>query len=57
MTNKNKVKNSAQIVKGKVEEAVGSATSNSDLEVEGHTDQAKGHIKQAGETVKDAFKS
>jgi uncharacterized protein YjbJ (UPF0337 family) len=56
MTNKNKVKNSAQIVKGKVKSTTGKATGNGQLEVEGEADQMKGNLKQAGEKVKDAFK-
>jgi uncharacterized protein YjbJ (UPF0337 family) len=56
MTSKNKVKNSAQIVKGKVKSTAGSATGNGQLEVEGEADQMKGNLKQAGEKVKDAFK-
>jgi uncharacterized protein YjbJ (UPF0337 family) len=56
MTNKNKVKNSAQIVKGKVKSTTGTATGNGQLEVEGEADQMKGNLKQAGEKVKDAFK-
>ena len=37
------------------EEAAGKATGNESLEAEGHGDQAKGNLKQAGEKVKDAF--
>jgi uncharacterized protein YjbJ (UPF0337 family) len=32
------------------------AASNESLEAEGHGDQAKGDLRQAGEKVKDAFK-
>jgi uncharacterized protein YjbJ (UPF0337 family) len=44
-------------MKGSVKEKVGDATDNQDLENKGKTDQAKGNLKQAGEKVKDAFKS
>lgn len=44
-------------VKGKVKEGVGRATDDRDLEAEGHGDQAKGNLKQAGEKIKDVFKS
>ncbi|MDT7578894.1 MAG: hypothetical protein QOK35_154 [Pseudonocardiales bacterium] len=44
-------------VKGKVKEGVGRATDDRDLEAEGHGDQAKGNIKQAGEKVKDSVKN
>ena len=42
--------------KGKVKEGLGKAAGNESLEAEGHADQAKGNLKQAGEKVKDAFK-
>ena len=44
-------------LKGKVKEGVGRATADRDLEAEGHGDQAKGNVKQAGEKIKDVFKS
>lgn len=44
-------------LKGKVKEGVGRATDDRDLEAEGHGDQAKGNLKEAGEKVKDVFKS
>ena len=56
MTNKDKAKNAAQVVKGNVEEAAGKTTGDDELETEGKQDQMKGNIKQAGEKVKDAFK-
>jgi uncharacterized protein YjbJ (UPF0337 family) len=51
-----KAKNTAEQAKGKVKEGAGKATGDERLEVEGHGDQAKGNLKQAGEKVKDAFK-
>jgi uncharacterized protein YjbJ (UPF0337 family) len=56
MSDKDKLSNSAQELKGNIKEKVGDATDNSDLEAKGKTDQAKGSLKQAGEKVKDAFK-
>jgi uncharacterized protein YjbJ (UPF0337 family) len=44
-------------VKGQVKEGVGRATDDPELEAEGHGDQAKGNLKQAGEKIKDVFKS
>ena len=44
-------------LKGQVKEGVGRATDDPELEAEGHGDQAKGNLKQAGEKVKDVFKS
>jgi uncharacterized protein YjbJ (UPF0337 family) len=51
-----KVKNTAETAKGKVKEGIGKATDDKSLEAEGHADQAKGDLKQAGEKIKDAFK-
>jgi uncharacterized protein YjbJ (UPF0337 family) len=44
-------------LKGQVKEGLGRATDDRDLEAEGHGDQAKGNLKEAGEKVKDVFKS
>lgn len=52
-----KIENKADEVKGKVKEAVGDATDDRELQTEGQADQAKGNLKQAGEKIKDAFKS
>ena len=52
-----KIDNKADQFKGKVKEGVGRATDDPDLEAEGHADQAKGNLKQAGEKIKDVFKS
>ena len=51
-----KIKNAAEDVSGKVKEGVGKAAHNEKLEAEGKADQAKAHVKKAGEDVKDAFK-
>ena len=52
-----KIDAKADQLKGKVKEGVGRATDDRDLEAEGHGDQAKGNLKQAGEKIKDVFKS
>ena len=52
-----KIDNKADKLKGKVKEAAGSASDDEELRAEGKKDQTKGDIKQAGEKVKDAFKS
>ena len=52
-----KIDNKAEELKGKAKEAVGKATDDPELEAEGHADQAKGNLKQAGEKIKDVFKS
>lgn len=57
MSSEDKLSNKAQELKGKVKEGAGDATDNERLEREGRADQTKGNLKQAGEKVKDAFKS
>ena len=57
MSKKSKAKNMAQISKGKLKEVVGESTDNNQLEAEGNVDQLTGRIKQAGEKVKDVFKT
>ncbi len=52
-----KMENTGQKVKGKVNEAVGKATDDESREAEGVADQKAADLKQAGEKVKDAFKS
>lgn len=52
-----KIKNAAEEAKGKAKEAMGGATDDHSLEAEGQVDQTKANTKQAGENVKDAFKS
>ena len=44
-------------LKSKLKEGVGRTTDDPELEAEGHGDQAKGNLKQAGEKIKDVFKS
>ncbi len=52
-----KLKNKAEEVQGQGKETVGDATDDKDMQAEGKTDQSKANLKQAGEKVKDAFKS
>jgi uncharacterized protein YjbJ (UPF0337 family) len=52
-----KIDNKAQEVAGKVKEHAGRATGDEQLTAEGQNDQAAGNLKQAGEKIKDAFKS
>jgi uncharacterized protein YjbJ (UPF0337 family) len=56
MTMKNKAKNAAQVSKGKIEKAAGKAVGSEHLKAQGQIDELKGHLKQAGEKIKDAFK-
>jgi uncharacterized protein YjbJ (UPF0337 family) len=52
-----KIDNKAEELGGKVKEGVGKATDNERLEAEGKADQTSSNLKQAGEDIKDAFKS
>ncbi len=51
-----KIKNAAEEATGKVKEGLGKASDDDRLEAEGHKDQSKANVKQAGENVKDAFR-
>ena len=53
---RDKARNKAQQVKGKVKESTGRTAGDRDLEVKGRTDRKKGNAKQAGEKVKDTFR-
>jgi uncharacterized protein YjbJ (UPF0337 family) len=57
MAAEDKIDAKADQIKGQVKEGVGRTTDDRDLEAEGHGDQAKGNLKEAGEKVKDVFKS
>ena len=57
MAAEDKIDAKADQLKGQVKEGVGRATDDRDLEAEGHGDQAKGNLKEAGEKIKDVFKS
>lgn len=52
-----KFSNKADEMKGRAKEAVGDATDNEQWQAEGRAERAKANIKQAGEKVKDAFRS
>jgi uncharacterized protein YjbJ (UPF0337 family) len=56
MSTKDKMKNTAQVAKGKVKEAAGVLTGRSRLKHDGRADQLKGNVKQSGEKAKDAFR-
>jgi uncharacterized protein YjbJ (UPF0337 family) len=57
MSTTDKANNKLQTGKGEVKEAAGKVTGDESLEAEGKGDQVAGNLKQAGEKVKDAFKS
>lgn len=48
-----KIKNAAEDLKGKAQEATGKATDNRDLEAEGKGTQSSADAKKAGENLKD----
>jgi len=52
-----KAKNTAQTARGKAKDVAGRVTGDKDLQSEGKAEQAVGHLKQAGEKVKDAVRS
>lgn len=56
MSFQDKIANKVEVLKGKAKEAAGKITRDPRLEVEGKLDQGKGHLKQAGEKLKDAGK-
>ncbi len=57
MSFENKADNKAEELGGKVKEGVGRATDDERLEAEGKADQSSSNLKQAGEKIKDAFRS
>lgn len=52
-----KAKNEGQKLEGEAKEKIGQHKDDPSLEAEGKKDQAAGSMKNAGEDVKDAFKS
>ena len=56
MSKKNKTRNAAHVLAGKVEETVGHAIGNDKLVARGKSEQMRANLKQAGEKVKDAFR-
>ena len=57
MSESKKADNKADELVGKVKETVGRTVGNKSLEAEGRAEQGKANVKQAGEKIKDAFKS
>jgi uncharacterized protein YjbJ (UPF0337 family) len=52
-----KLSNATDKLAGQAKEKIGDATDNRDLQAEGAGQESKADLKQAGEKVKDAFKS
>lgn len=57
MAFEDKADNKAEEVGGKVKEGAGKVTDDERLEAEGKADQRTANLKQAGEKIKDVFKS
>jgi uncharacterized protein YjbJ (UPF0337 family) len=51
-----KINNAADTAAGAAKKKVGEATHNRDLQAEGQAQESTGHLKQAGEKLKDAAK-
>jgi len=47
----------AEELEGKAKEKAGDVTDNEQMQAEGHAKETKGNLKQAGEKIKDAFRS
>ncbi|EWC62378.1 hypothetical protein UO65_2365 [Actinokineospora spheciospongiae] len=56
MSDADKIDAKSDQLKGKVKETAGKLTDDNEMEAEGQGDQTKGHLKQAGEKIKDVFK-
>jgi uncharacterized protein YjbJ (UPF0337 family) len=52
-----KLDHKAEELEGKLKEKAGEATDDEDLQAEGRADQVSGNLKQAGDKIKDAFRS
>ena len=57
MSAEDKLKNKIEQLGGRAKEAIGKATQDDDTRAEGRADRAKSNLKDAGEKVKDAFKT
>ncbi|WP_308493522.1 CsbD family protein [Microbacterium terrisoli] len=56
MSADDKIKAAAEKGGGKIKESVGHVSDDEKLVAEGKADQTKGHLRDAAENVKDAFK-
>ncbi|WP_022881178.1 CsbD family protein [Gryllotalpicola ginsengisoli] len=55
MSMSDKIKHAAEEAQGKGKETAGKVTDDEKLENEGRADQLKANLKQAGDSVKEAF--
>ncbi|MGB8963296.1 MAG: CsbD family protein [Pseudonocardiaceae bacterium] len=51
-----KLKDKAQVLRGRMKRNTGEVTGDRRLQAEGRADEMMGNLKQAGEKVKDAFR-
>jgi uncharacterized protein YjbJ (UPF0337 family) len=51
-----KVSNKARELRGRVKRNAGEVTGDRRLQAEGRAEEAGGHLRQAGEKIKDAFR-
>ena len=51
-----KMNNKARELRGRVKRNAGEVTGDRRLEAEGRTEEMGGHLRQAGEKIKDAFR-
>ncbi len=51
-----KIANKVQELRGRVKRNTGEVTGDRSLQAQGRADEVTGHLKQAGEKLKDAFR-
>ncbi len=51
-----KIENAKDQAVGKAKQGIGDAKDDPDMQAEGHVQETKGDLKNAGEKIKDAFK-
>jgi uncharacterized protein YjbJ (UPF0337 family) len=52
----NKMNNKARELRGRIKRNAGEVTGDRRLEAEGRAEETGGHLRQAGEKIKDAFR-
>ncbi len=57
MGGEDKTKNKVEEIQGQAQSSIGGTTGDKDMQAEGEKKQSKANLKQAGEKIKDAFKS
>jgi uncharacterized protein YjbJ (UPF0337 family) len=51
-----KLRHKAQELRGRIKRNTGEVTGDRSLQARGRADEMKGHLKQTGEKIKDAFR-